>query len=326
MKKIIYLIAVLLLIGCNDEKTVKSETVYQEYTELAYPESKGEVTDVYYTGIKIPVENINGKYVYQGDIIIPKDKSTKSPVKLVFDKGEVPQEKSTGRTSHYWEDNIVVYAINPNLPNKDRVYDALYHWRKYTNLKFVERTSERNYIYFTPGSGCSSYVGMIGGRQNINLARACTTGNTIHEIGHAVGLWHEQSRADRDNYITINYDNIRSGTRHNFDTYIQSRFDGEDLTNGLDFNSIMMYSAFSFSKNGQPTITRKDGSLYSTQRNYLSNADIEGVRSMYGGEYINFEHYTINGLTVMYFYGYWYYHAPSGLKRVELIRGNWFYI
>ena len=57
-----------------------------------------------------------------------------------------------------------------------------------TNLEFVKRSGQSNYIYFTPGSGCSSYVGMVGGKQNITLADACSTGNTIHEIGHAIGL------------------------------------------------------------------------------------------------------------------------------------------
>ena len=55
---------------------------------------------------------------------------------------------------------------------------------------------------------CSSYIGMIGGRQDISIAPGCTSLIPVHEIFHALGRWHEQSRPDRDNFITINLNNV----------------------------------------------------------------------------------------------------------------------
>ena len=55
---------------------------------------------------------------------------------------------------------------------------------------------------------CWSYIGMIGGSQDISIAPGCTRLIPVHEIFHALGRWHEQSRPDRDNFVTINLDNV----------------------------------------------------------------------------------------------------------------------
>lgn len=74
----------------------------------------------------------------------------------------------------------------------------------------------------------------------------------MHEIGHALGLFHEQSRPDRDEYVTIKQQNIRSGAAGNFAKYSREYID----THGTpyDYGSIMHYRATAFSANGQPTI------------------------------------------------------------------------
>lgn len=88
-----------------------------------------------------------------------------------------------------------------------------YHTR--TCIRFRPRSNERDYIVLTNGqSGCWSSVGRIGGRQEVNFQTpGCMVkiGTVIHELMHACGFLHEQNRSERDNYVSINWPNVKSG-------------------------------------------------------------------------------------------------------------------
>jgi hypothetical protein len=91
-----------------------------------------------------------------------------------------------------------------------------------------------------------------------------------------VGLWHEQSRIDRDEYVTILYENIYPSMAFNFNKQVAN---GEDI-GAYDFGSIMHYPRKAFSKNGKDTIVPKNDEPIG-QRDVLSPGDIAAVEYMY---------------------------------------------
>ncbi|WP_437574891.1 ricin-type beta-trefoil lectin domain protein [Sorangium sp. So ce887] len=271
----IFGLGLALLPGCVGEPGADGEDAASSFdarTELAFPGVRGRVEEriVDLPGLgpqKVVYERFGGVAVFEGDILLDERDR---------------QERSAARLdgASRWPGGVVPYTIDASLPNQARVNDAIAHVQSVTPLRFKLRTTEVDYVTFQPSTGCSSSVGRSGGQQFINLADGCLTGSTIHEIGHAVGLYHEQTRADRDETITVHFENIDPGHQHNFFTHLD-RSDGVDL-GPYDLGSIMQYDAFAFSANGQPTITKKDGSTFSSQRVGLSTGDIWAVEAMYG--------------------------------------------
>jgi len=121
-------------------------------------------------------------------------------------------------------------------------------------------------------------VGRITGYiQVLSFGTNCGFSQAVHEIGHVVGFWHEQSRPDRDDYINIHYDNILPWLRRNFDK--QTQIDSLGIT--YDFNSIMHYDEFAFSSNGERTMSSKEPLIPLGRSTGLSPLDIQQVQLLY---------------------------------------------
>ena len=260
------LIVLLVFNACSKEETSPRENE-NLFCEQAYPNMTGDTVNILLEGEEVTCEFINGEYVYQGDIIL-----TPEPLKST---------EGAGLKSLYkrWPNNTVFYRIHNNFPNTNRVTDAIHHWESNTNLHFVQVTNESNYIEFVKGDFVdqgSSELGMIGGRQKIRIGDILEVGEVIHEIGHAIGLIHEQCKKNRDEYIIINWENIENKKKHNF-----RKMSNSIITDGFDFNSIMLYESWAFSKNNKETMTKLDGTWFAPQRDYLTEKDIMMVSIMY---------------------------------------------
>lgn len=125
-------------------------------------------------------------------------------------------------------------------------------------------------------------IGRQGRPQQISLGRGCNqVGTAIHEMMHALGFFHEQSRLDRDNWISIRWSYIPSGLWYNFKKYQPGQAD--TLGEPYDKKSIMHYGNYAFSTTqGQKTIVSKNNpNEVLGQRRGLSAIDIKQLRKYY---------------------------------------------
>eukprot|EP01063_Lacrimia_lanifica_P031754 TRINITY_DN52_c0_g2_i1.p1 TRINITY_DN52_c0_g2~~TRINITY_DN52_c0_g2_i1.p1 ORF type:complete len:834 (+),score=193.61 TRINITY_DN52_c0_g2_i1:54-2555(+) len=159
------------------------------------------------------------------------------------------------------------------------IADAVSHWEANTCIRFThceaEDTCPKPYMRFqSHETACNSPVGVAhwnGGVNLINLGDFCGVGTTIHEIGHSLGLLHEQARVDRDQYIAVDSNEVRSGMMHNF------RKGGRAL-GPYNFDSVMHYSNTAFQVGDKPTIRAP---VPVGQRTGLSAGDVAAIHFLY---------------------------------------------
>uniref|UniRef100_A0A7M5V032 Metalloendopeptidase n=1 Tax=Clytia hemisphaerica TaxID=252671 RepID=A0A7M5V032_9CNID len=143
-----------------------------------------------------------------------------------------------------WTKGEIPYVISSNMraSGRQRIQEAINEYHARTCLRFKQRTNERYYITFQEGTGCNSPVGMVsyGNRINLEYPGCHSKGTVMHEIGHSIGLYHEQNRPDRDQYVKIHLQNINGPWAYAFK--IVNSIDS--LGTPYDFHSMMHYSTF----------------------------------------------------------------------------------
>ncbi|KAM7061044.1 meprin A subunit alpha [Acridotheres tristis] len=208
-----------------------------------------------------------GLDLFQGDIFLPKN-----------------QRNALRNETYRWKFPVpYILGDDLDLNAKGVILQAFEMFRLKSCIDFKPYEGERTYIFFSKQSGCWSMVGDLQTGQNLSIGSGCDYRAIVeHEILHALGFYHEQSRMDRDDYVNIWWDEILEGREHNFakydDTYIT------DLNTPYDYESLMHYAPFSFNKNASvPTITAKIPAFDDIigQRLDLSAIDLERLNRMY---------------------------------------------
>ncbi|KAH8398434.1 hypothetical protein KR215_002045 [Drosophila sulfurigaster] len=193
--------------------------------------------------------------------------------------------------NYRWPNRIIYYFINRNIDqeHRDHILRGIRVLEANSCLVFKEATSDQSYYInvTSEAGGCYSYVGYLNRVQQLNLQNydidtGCfRIGTIVHEFLHSLGFYHQHSTWNRDDYVRIAEENITDGTQSNFNKYTNATVDnfGEDY----DYSSVMHYTAYAFSKNGEMTIVplQEGAEELMGQRLQMSDADINKLNTMY---------------------------------------------
>ncbi|XP_059325705.1 meprin A subunit beta [Ammospiza nelsoni] len=195
------------------------------------------------------------------------------------------QDRNSIIGDNYRWPHVVPYVLENSLEMnaKGVILKAFEQYRLKTCIDFKPWEGEENYISVFKGSGCWSSVGNLQmGLQQLSIGANCDRIGTVqHEFLHALGFWHEQSRSDRDDYVTIVWDRIQSGKEHNFNKYDDNRSDFLNVP--YDYNSVMHYSKTAFKNGTDPTIITNIPDFIDVigQRMDFSEYDLKKLNRLY---------------------------------------------
>ncbi|UII76702.1 M12 family metallopeptidase [Flagellimonas sp. HMM57] len=279
-------IMVLSIASCEKNDVDEDRNATTPNEEVSTTEQDTDFITKYFLGseVKVRLEE-DGTYSLAGsDLRLFEDQLSDSAE--AFDENPTPDAGQTslalGGGVRKWTDGVVYYVINGlSASVRSELQKSFDEWTSKTNVTFKERTNQSNYVTISSsGSNSNSGVatlGMNGSRGFIRLGTRATAVVIIHELGHTLGYIHEQNRSDRDDFVIINFNNIVPDAQDQFFKSNSAIF----LTGQFDINSTMMYGSFTFSRNGQPTITDLNGNLLPPRQASISALDIQGTNALY---------------------------------------------
>lgn len=238
-----------------------------------------------------------------------KPPRVEEPAYVRFDDMLLTREQLTGeaarpqaaildfRTANgYWDFGVVPFQISPDFTEaqRSRIVTAMNGWMSVAPVVFVPRTNEFGFLDITKEpeappvpSPCFSFVGQSRRATKVrtNLGDRCadSMGTIYHELGHALGMFHEHSRADRDEYIEVDVSNIRPDAVYAFNKL------PFPVVGPYDFASVMHYGPSAFAiDTTKPVIVPRSGymSFASSMGRATapSTTDHEGVAFLYNGQ------------------------------------------
>lgn len=215
------------------------------------------------------------------------DPRTKTETRAVGIYGSYPAQ--------YWSMLRVKFSEIPN-DIKEVAVDAIDEIESKTNVRFYN--SIKDLEYYEPGhiklpniavrmdgtavEGSGSY-GLVGGEQFINVPTALKQANYdeikrffMHAFCNAAGMFNEQQRKDRDDYVVVNLNNVKDNCKSAFAKITQNY----TMQGAFDMSSITLAASKDYSKNGENTIMKK-GNYSIATNSTLSAGDIYFLNSYY---------------------------------------------
>ncbi|CAD5220755.1 unnamed protein product [Bursaphelenchus xylophilus] len=236
-----------------------------QFIDKTVPEGETTLTDADFLQIRRKRQNVDedvddsamyNKDRFEGDIVTMISPSSDPTVSSDVSNSSFLMRNAVRQSYLKWPNGRIPYTISTQYTTfgRQRVASAIDEYHQRTCIRFVPKTTtDLDYVHILPEDGCYSLVGKVGGKQPVSLGNGCmVTGIIIHELMHAVGFFHEQSRADRDSYVRIVWPNVESGLQDQFDKYSLAMID--HLNTEYDYGSVMHYGPLAFSKNGKPTV------------------------------------------------------------------------
>jgi len=191
-----------------------------------------------------------------------------------------------------WPNGVIPYEISPtdfSANERKLIQTSMRRIMQGTCIKFIPRQSHSDYVLIrSSNDGCyTTNVGYARGVTEISLESSrgpdCMHNVVImHELLHAVGLWHEHMRYDRDQFVRINYQNVAPGLADQFNIVSASQSSTYNVP--YDYTSIMHYGKTAFSVDGRSITTeplqRQFLNVIGRSRD-ISSSDLLKVNRMY---------------------------------------------
>ncbi|XP_024151996.1 high choriolytic enzyme 2-like [Oryzias melastigma] len=264
----------LLLLGIAQALPVEEKEGQEEGGAEGQEEGSeegDEDEDVDFTTKILTSNNNTDKFLLEGDLVAPTSRNAMK----CWSNSCFWRKASNGLV-------MIPYVIGREYTPREvaTIEGAMRAFSGRTCIRFVRRTNEYDFISVVSRNGCYSELGRKGGQQELSLnKRGCMYGGIVqHELNHALGFQHEQTRSDRDGYVRINWQNIIPASAYNF-----NKHDTNNLNTPYDYSSIMHYGRDAFSiAYGRDSITPiPNPNVPIGQRNGMSRWDITRINVLY---------------------------------------------
>jgi hypothetical protein len=221
-----------------------------------------------------------------------------------FAQSDAAHMQANSEKPEPWPGGVIPYDISKLAPAQQT--DALRAMKRWTDtgarIQFAPRKAEVEYVNFTGNTNAGNNTSLVGFKKGVRADINITAfwwrqGEWMpaHELGHVLGFFHEHERWDRDQCVTIHYENIKTGRAPDYDWIPKTNW----IVSGLpyDYQSIMHYricwtsKCESECKDGvgsspcaviEPVDKQYDGVIGQWTTNGISALDAERARLVYG--------------------------------------------